>query len=226
MPTLQLDGIDPSQQPLHETVAVEVKEALFGTIGYPQLKSDVVIVRNDPFCKGPMYCFGSPQERIILKSSGNAPWQYAHQLAHEFGHMSARSDLRFPRRDGLFWIEEVLADCHSLIALHRLRQLDGSLKTGADAYLRDLLAEPQGKAIDQAWFNANRGALHGAATLTGPCQAIARHIFTNLGHERILRDNRLLIELETGLELSAFLEQWEKLSRSKRSVPSILRALL
>lgn len=226
MPTLQLHGIDPAQQPLHETVAVAVKDALFGTIGFPNLKSEAIVVHNHPNSTlSPVYCAGTSQETIVLRSPGNHPWQYACQLAHEFGHMSARADLRFPRKDGLMWIEEMLADCHSLIALHHMRQSEGALKAGAGRYLQELLAARH-QAIDKTWFGAQRDALRRAAILTDPARALARHVYASVAHERILRDNRLLIELETGLQLSTFLEQWAKLSGTETSVPSTLRALL
>lgn len=226
MPTLQLHGIDPPQQPLHETIAVAVKDALFGSIGFPRLKSEAIAVHNHPHSNlAPVYCSGTTQETIILRSPGNQPWQYAFQLAHELGHMSARADLRFPRKDGLMWIEEMLADCHCLIAFHYMRQTEGALTTGADRYLQELLAVRH-QAIDKTWFASQRDALRRAAILTDPIKALARHVFANVASERILRDNRLLIELETGLQLTTFLEQWETLSGTEPSVPSTLRALL
>lgn len=226
-PILHLGGIDAARQPLHEAAAIAVKDILFEAIGYPKLKSDHVTVRNAPNCKkAPIYLPGSRDEEIILKSPGNRPWQYAYQLAHEFAHMSARSDLRFPRKDGLMWIEEALAECHSLIALHHMGQTEGALQAGALAYLRGRLVAHRDKPLDKNWFAAQREALRGAETLIDPCKVLARHLFGIVDHERILRDNRLLIRLGTGWELRAFLDQWEQLGGADRSVPSALRALM
>lgn len=225
MAALKLGGIDPKMQPLHEAAANAVKDALFSDIGYPALKSEEILIMNDPRRATPLYCAGVRYELIFLTSAGNYPWQYSYQLAHEFGHMSARSDLRHPRVDGLMWIEEMLADCHSLIALHRMGQTKGALEDGANKYLQSLLATHCDETIDKDWFRAQQESLRESRKLTDPCKSLSRFIYANVEHEQILRDNRLLIELDTGLELGAYLDLWSEFGDKGRSVPSSIKAL-
>ena len=226
MVALRLIGIDANEQSAHADAANMVRDVLFGDINYPKLKSAHVVVKNDPAQAQPMYCAGVKEETIILKSPGNAPWQYSYQLAHEFGHMSARADLRFPRADGLMWIEEVLADCHSLIALDRMGKIEGRLKDGAKEYLQILLGQHNGELIDKSWYRTHAKELEDAKGLTDACQALSRHIYAQVDHGVILRDNRLLLDVATGLMLDEFLNQWNGLSGANVNVPSTLMALL
>jgi hypothetical protein len=221
---MTLIGLDPAQQPLHPLVAETVRDVLLGGIGPPALRSEAVLVVNDPDGP-PRYCNG-PVELIMLHSPGNYPWQYAYQLAHELGHLSARADLRFPRSDGLMWLEEVLADCHTLIALKRMASGNGLLKSGATSYLRHLLDTQGSQAPLPGWYRENEDALRSAMSLTAECRDVSRHIFTHVDHERILSDNRQLVGLGAGETVETFLDRWAAMGDDDKGVPTLLKRLL
>nr|WP_298689542.1 hypothetical protein [uncultured Dongia sp.] len=203
-----------------------VVRSLFGTIGYPPLKSDVVHIVNSPAVQVPMYCTGTPEEIILIASPGNFPWQFSYQLAHELSHMSARADLRFPRRDGLHWIEETLAETHSLIAMRRMAENPGPLQTGAITYDNELHRRHRDLPINKDWYAANADQLRTMESLSDLGQALARFLFDHVPHDRILADNRLLYELDIGTELSGFLASWIESGGDGPSVPSALAALI
>lgn len=105
------------------------------------------------------------------------------------------------------WIEEVLADCHSLIALNRMASRNSFLKRGATSYLRHLLKTQDSREPLPGWYRENEEALRGATPLTAECKDLSKHIFMQLHHERILRDNRQLLRLGTGGTVETFLDR-------------------
>ena len=222
MPTFRMEGFNSSPQPMHGEAMSAVVEALFARVGYPQLKSDIVHIVNEPERSFPLYCAGIAEERILIASPGNYPWQFAYQLAHELGHMSARADLRFPRRDGLNWVKRILAEAHSLIALRRMADAPGPLQHNAIIYDGALHRQNREVGIDAEWFTENAERLSAMNSLNELGKALARHLFDRVPHDRILRDNRLLLELGTGEELPAFLENWIKIGGGGASVPATL----
>jgi len=200
--------------------------SLFASIGYPPLKSEVVYIVNAPGMQNPMYCAGTPSETILVVSPGNYPWQFSYQLAHELAHLSARADLRFPRRDGLHWIEETLAETHSLIAMQRMAQTAGPLQDGAIKYGTDIHRQHREVPIEAGWYAANADQLRTTESLDDSGKALARHLFDRVPHDRVLADNRLLLEVGTGVDLSTFLASWGERGGGGVSVPSTLAALL
>jgi hypothetical protein len=226
MPTFEMEGFDRHAQPLHEAAMTAVVESLFATIGYPPLKSDVVHIVNKPGRQFPLYCAGTAEETILIVSPDNYPWQFSYQLAHELSHMSARADLRFPRCDGLNWIEETLAETHSLIAMRRMAQTAGPLQENAINYDADLHRQHREVPINGEWYAANADQLRAMESLSDLGKALARHLFDQVPHDRVLTDNRLLLELGTGANLSNFLASWSERGGGGLNVPSTLAALL
>jgi hypothetical protein len=226
MPTFEMEGFDRHAQPLHEAAMTAVVESLFATIGYPPLKSDVVHIVNKPGRQFPLYCAGTAEETILIVSPDNYPWQFSYQLAHELSHMSARADLRFPRCDGLNWIEETLAETHSLIAMRRMAQTAGPLQENAINYDADLHRQHREAPINGEWYAANADQLRAMESLSDLGKALARHLFDQVPHDRVLTDNRLLLELGTGANLSNFLASWSERGGGGLNVPSTLAALL
>ncbi len=224
MPTFKMEGFDP--QPVHEAAMTAVLESLFAKIGYPPLKSEVVHIVNAPERETPLYRADATEETILIVSRGNYPWQFSYQLAHELSHMSARADLRFPRRDGLNWIEETLAEIHSLIAMQRMAETAGPLQENAIKYAADLAGQHPKVPINAGWYAANAEELRTMETLSNPGQALARHLFDQVPYDRVLTDNRLLLDLGTGADLSTFLTSWRERGGGGPSVPSTLAALL
>ena len=140
--------------------------------------------------------------------------------------MSARADLRFPRRDGLNWIEETLAETHSLIAMQRIAETAGPLQEGAIKYVADMAAQHPKVLINVGWYAANAEELRNTEALNNPSQELARHLFDQVPRDRVLTDNRLLLDLGVGVDLSTFLTSWRERGGGGPSVPSTLAALL
>jgi hypothetical protein len=222
MPTFILEGFDPNARLLHEAAKTAVVEALFAKIGYPRLKSEVVHIINKPGAHVPLYRVDTPEETILIASAGNFPWQFSYQLAHELSHMSARADLRFPRCDGLNWIEETLAETHSLIVMRRMAETTGPLQENALKYDTDLHRQYRETRIDRGWYAANANQLSDMKSLSDLGKALARHLFDRVPHDRVLSDNRLLLSLGTGVNLPTFLAKWGELGGGGLNVPSIL----
>lgn len=221
-----MEGFDPHAQPQHEASMTAVVESLFAKLGYPTLKSDIVHIVNTPERPCPLYSANTAEETILIASRDNRPWQFSYQLAHELSHMSARADLRFPRRDGLNWIEETLAEAHSLIAIRRMSQTACPLQKNAIIYDADLQREHREVPINGEWFAANSDQLRAMEGLGDLGMALARHLFDRVPHDRVLADNRLLLELGTGKDLSSFLANWKERGGGGLCVPSTLAALL
>jgi len=229
-----MEGFDPTHTDF-EPAKKAVVESIFSNIGYPPLKSDVVHIINVPGRERPLYRSDTPHEEILVTVPsepprqllpGNYPCKFAYQLAHEFGHMSARADLRFPRRDGLNWIEETLAEAHSLIAIRKIAETAGPLQENARKYDVELHQKNREVPINREWYAANGDRLCAMESVDDRGESLARYLFDRVPHDRILADNRLLLELGTGRDLATFLEIWRQRGGDGTSVPSILAALL
>lgn len=226
MPSLRLEGI-PTDWISFFPIADELTKALFDATGWPPLKSEVILVFNKPEAECPMYLAGGAIEMIRVKVERNLPWQFGYQLAHELGHLSARSDLRHPRLDGLMWIEEALCECHSMIGMAHLAR-NGPRPEHALSYLNDLLSRHASPEISggSKWFEDNSAKLAEARTLVDEAKVAARYIYGTVDPTRILSDNRRLIDLPTGLELRPFLDRWRELLGEGRSVPDAICELI
>jgi hypothetical protein len=124
------------------------------------------------------------------------------------------------------WIEEALADCHSLIALKRMASGSALLKSGAASYLRRLLEPQDSQAPLPGWYRANEDVLRSAMSLTAECMEVSKHIFVHVDHERILSDNRQLVGLGAGEPVEMFLDRWAAMGDDDKGVPTLLRQLL
>jgi hypothetical protein len=226
MPTFDLRDFPADFGEAPRLIVSDVARLLFDRIGYPPLKSEVIAIFWERWreCLQPMYRSDLPYEAIRLTTDVFRPEQLAYQIAHELGHLSARADFRFVRTDGLNWIEEMLCEAHSLVALERLAG-EGRFDWAA-SYLRIVLDETLGIQVDHGWYRTNAETLRTARRLTRDCQAISRHVFERVPPQRIISDNRLLLCLPVGPPLHDFLGHWDELSGQGENVPKTLRALV
>ena len=63
-------------------------------------------------------------------------------------------------------------------------------------------------------------------SLTAECKEVSKHIFSNVEHERILSDNRQLVELGAGEPVEMFLDRWAAMGDDDKGVPTLLKRLL
>jgi hypothetical protein len=142
---------DPEKPNAH--IATRMTAALFFPNGdYPPLRSDVIRIVRDPNASTPMYRADVSFELIIVNSEEDRPWQYTHQVAHEFGHLSTCSDKRHPRQDGNMWIEEAICGAYSIYAIRKMSEAEGALKGGAQEYLHNCLNDYHSHEVDADWF--------------------------------------------------------------------------
>lgn len=219
---LKLTGLSQADNLFYTLVLNDIFEALFGESGLPPLRSEVITIHRCPTFATPRYVSNSDNELIHVNSGENRPWQFGYQVAHEFGHLSARADVRHPRDDGHMWIEEALCECYSLIAMSCLAEKPSPRFDGAREYLATLLAQYADFEVSPSWFSSEIDKLKKAKTITEEAQRIAHYLFHNVPRARIISDNHLIRQLPTGGTLNEYLSAWQKRSGDGISVPSLL----
>lgn len=104
-----------------------------------------------------------------------------------------------------------------------MAQTAGPLQKGAIDYDTGLHRQHREVPINGEWYAANANQLRDMESLSDLGKALARHLFDQVPHDRVLTDNRLLLELGTGMDLSTFLANWSERGGGGLSVPSTLQ---
>lgn len=228
MPPFNFVGFQPFEIAQHRRAASACWRTLFPKDDPPRMRGPGFQIIRDLSRKTPIYVVGSPlaHEMIILNSGPSRPWQFTYQFAHELGHFASQARLRFPRADGLNWIEEMLCECYSLIAMRAMMTGDDiDLREGASQYDTSLHSKHRETLVDRAWLAQVLPQLRTQGYLSEDSMRIARYVFDRVSMDRIVADNRLLPEVAVNLSLNEFLTAWETLSGSGPSVPSTLAEL-
>jgi hypothetical protein len=172
-----------------------------------------------------LYAFGTPNELIYVNCAENKPWQFTFQLAHEFGHLASRSDLRFPRQDGNAWIEEAICGAYSVYAIRAMSEIDGPLKEGAQLYLRDGFKNYSPTEVNAHWFAQNLASFRAASNLTEDLEKLSGYIEARLPVRQVIADNRAILDTPLNNELSEYLSDWKSRCVGANTVPALLESL-
>ncbi|MBR2691897.1 MAG: hypothetical protein IKE42_28915 [Aquamicrobium sp.] len=214
----EIVGVHDYERAELDAVLASTATTLFGVHGFPDTKSKTITIKRTTTRETPMYAADTSNELIILTAGENRPWQFAYQLSHEFGHLAARADLRHPRIDGNHWVEEMLCECYSLIALDAMAREPSAVQSGAVSYFNALNEEHRDAVVDEEWFQAALPELTASKTLTPKAMKIARYIFDRTKPDTIIRDNNLVATVPVGLSIHKHLKHWHALSQNEVSV--------
>jgi hypothetical protein len=114
---------------------------------------------RDPTAPTPVYVANVPFELIKVNCAENKPWQYTYQVAHEFGHLSSRSDKRHPRQDGNAWIEEVICGAYSIYAIRAMSKAEGPMRCYMAANAQKAKSKPGRSTAYQAMIPVKDASL-------------------------------------------------------------------
>jgi hypothetical protein len=188
--------------------------------------SEVEIVRIESE-SAPMYVSNSPNELIVVNCGENYPFQFTFQLAHELGHLSTASYLRYPRSDGNKWIEEAMCGAYSLIGLRSYASLGKKHEIGVSSYLSgdEMKNERAFVDVTQEWFEIQRSELSSTTTLTPNVRKISGLIDANLTSNQIISDNIAIADVPVGTDTQTFLNAWSVQCSGLNTTPKLLLGL-
>jgi hypothetical protein len=224
--TFELCGFSELEKPNAQIATKMTADLFFPNRNYPPLRSDVIRIRHDPNASGPVYAANVPFELIMVNCAENRPWQYTYQVAHEFGHLSTRSDKRHPRQDGNMWIEEAICGAYSIYAIRTMSETEGPLKDGAQEYLHNSLNDYRSDEIDADWFAQHLPEFRTATTLTPPLMKLSGYISARLPVGQVIADNGAIMDNPLNEDHWAYLSDWKKRCNGLHTIPALLERLL
>jgi hypothetical protein len=223
--TLELCGFSEQERLMAHIATTMTADLFFPNGNYPPLRSNVIRIMRDPTAPTPVYVANVPFELIKVNCAENKPWQYTYQVAHEFGHLSSRSDKRHPRQDGNAWIEEVICGAYSIYAIRAMSKAEGPMKSGAQDYLDNCLNDYRSHEVDANWFARHLPEFRTATTLTAPLMKLSGYIAARLPIGQVIADNRAIMDSPLNEDHWAYLSEWKKRCKGPNTVPALLERL-
>jgi hypothetical protein len=223
--TFELCGFSEQEKLMAHIATTMTADHFFPNGNYPPLRSNVIRIMRNPTAPTPVYVANVPFELIIVNSAENRPWQYTYQVAHEFGHLSSRSDKRHPRQDGNQWIEEVICGAYSVYAIRAMSEAEGPLKDGAQEYLHKHLNDYRSDEVDADWFARHLPEFKTATKLTTPLRKLSGYIAARLPLGQVIADNRAIIDTPLNNDHWAYLSDWKKRCNGPHTIPALLESL-
>jgi hypothetical protein len=223
--SFDLQGFTDKELPLSTIAAATTARILFPAGEFPPLKSNVIAVLRTT-SKTPLYAAGTQHELILVNCHEDKPWQFTYQLAHELGHLTARSDLRHPRKDGNLWIEEAICGAYSLYAMRSMSELDGRIGEGAREYLEEETIKAYSSVeVDAEWFAGHYEEFRAAEGLTDNLKKLSGYIAERLPFVEVAMNNRAIRDIPLEQDLTAYLRTWQAACGSRDSLPILLQNL-
>jgi hypothetical protein len=220
----ELCGFSELEKPMTHLATRMTADLFFPNGDYPPLRSNVIRIMRQPTAPSPVYVANAPSELIIVNCAENKPWQYTYQVAHEFGHLSSRSDKRHPRLDGNMWIEEAICGAYSVYAITAMSETEGPMKDGAQDYLHNSLNDYRSDEVDADWFAQHLPEFRTAATLTTPLMKLSGYIAARLPVGQVIADNRAIIDTPLNDDHWAYLSDWKKRCNGSLTIPALLES--
>jgi hypothetical protein len=223
--TFELCGFTDREKPLAYKATVVTARLLFPNDDFPPLRTNVIRIMRILTEPCPRYVAQVPLELILVNCAEDRPWQYTYQVAHEFGHLATRSDMRHPRQDGNMWIEEAICGACSVYAIRAMSETEGPLKSGAQDYLQHHLSDYRSDEVDGDWFARHLPEFRTATNLTAPLMKLSGYIAARLPLSQVIADNRAIMDNPLNEDHSSYLSDWKKRCKGPLTVPTLLENL-